>query len=978
MISTNNKSQNMLDSLKKFRFEKKTDSQVSETGSNNTESVSSEVHTISDSESNDSVQQNNQDSNSPNCESLKKENEAEEEEEEEKASFLKIESVRTISSVHSVSDSDSQDSIIRRKDNRISPAIVSDSEEEENEPIKKYSRIKTMNSGQSKKKSVKSSAREKSENGIKKRKASTLEEKSEKKKVCDGSEQQTKGFEGGENEPKIAKIFPPNIKAVYTSVIKLNVQYTAKCKVCGSVDHSELQCSYKNYKCNNCLTLGHLAKVCIKPKVEEPIKDKSKEEKSKMTMKSRKEKSTEWKHRNKKAKKAKKEINDEDVDTWSDNVYDSDADSDVEVSNYMTGTKKKVFEFLNTATTVELLSVPSCTQNRVNNIIEARPFSGWRDMVQKLESGKNMGAQILNLALDVLKTRTIVSKLMEKCLKLAISTEEAIAAGSTRLKEQPSLLCPELRLKSYQMVGLNWLAVMHSQDLSGILADEMGLGKTIQVISFLAYLKETGESNYPHLIVVPATTLENWAVEFTRWCPSLRVVVYHGSPDERRALRVMWFKEKFKSMDVIITTYNIIGTNYEEKKMFKIINLDYVVFDEAHMLKNMNTQRYAHLFNINAKRRILLTGTPLQNNLLELMSLLNFVMPNMFADKIQYIKTFFSKNSKLPVENLPQFEQKQVELAKRIMKPFVLRRLKQDVLQDLPKKTSALITCPLEEKQKIKYDEYLQEIKYCAENDRENYNYMSSFMQLRKLANHPLACRYLFQDEQLKDMAERLSFDYNYKGDNKEHIHEDLMYMSDYEIHQLTEEYRCISKFKLEDRIICESGKLKKLDELLPKLKEEGHRVLIFSQFVFILDILEQYLKIRDHDYLRLDGSTRSLDRQELIDNYNEDSNIFIFLLTTKAGGIGINLTTADTVIIHDIDFNPYNDKQAEDRCHRLGQQKPVHIMRLISEGTVEEYIYKKAQEKLHLEQELIATEEESEEKKNVEDLLKEALGIQT
>ncbi|CAH1392029.1 unnamed protein product [Nezara viridula] len=860
MISTNNKSQNMLDSLKKFRFEKKTDSQVSETGSNNTESVSSEVHTISDSESNDSVQQNNQDSNSPNCESLKKENEAEEEEEEEKASFLKIESVRTISSVHSVSDSDSQDSIIRRKDNRISPAIVSDSEEEENEPIKKYSRIKTMNSGQSKKKSVKSSAREKSENGIKKRKASTLEEKSEKKK----------------------------------------------------------------------------------------------------------------------AKKAKKEINDEDVDTWSDNVYDSDADSDVEVSNYMTGTKKKVFEFLNTATTVELLSVPSCTQNRVNNIIEARPFSGWRDMVQKLESGKNMGAQILNLALDVLKTRTIVSKLMEKCLKLAISTEEAIAAGSTRLKEQPSLLCPELRLKSYQMVGLNWLAVMHSQDLSGILADEMGLGKTIQVISFLAYLKETGESNYPHLIVVPATTLENWAVEFTRWCPSLRVVVYHGSPDERRALRVMWFKEKFKSMDVIITTYNIIGTNYEEKKMFKIINLDYVVFDEAHMLKNMNTQRYAHLFNINAKRRILLTGTPLQNNLLELMSLLNFVMPNMFADKIQYIKTFFSKNSKLPVENLPQFEQKQVELAKRIMKPFVLRRLKQDVLQDLPKKTSALITCPLEEKQKIKYDEYLQEIKYCAENDRENYNYMSSFMQLRKLANHPLACRYLFQDEQLKDMAERLSFDYNYKGDNKEHIHEDLMYMSDYEIHQLTEEYRCISKFKLEDRIICESGKLKKLDELLPKLKEEGHRVLIFSQFVFILDILEQYLKIRDHDYLRLDGSTRSLDRQELIDNYNEDSNIFIFLLTTKAGGIGINLTTADTVIIHDIDFNPYNDKQAEDRCHRLGQQKPVHIMRLISEGTVEEYIYKKAQEKLHLEQELIATEEESEEKKNVEDLLKEALGIQT
>lgn len=213
-----------------------------------------------------------------------------------------------------------------------------------------------------------------------------------------------------------------------------------------------------------------------------------------------------------------------------------------------------------------------------------------------METAKHMTGQILNCALDVLKTRTIVSKLMEKCLKLAISTEKAIAEGSTSVKQQPSILTAGMQLKSYQMVGLNWLVVMHHQKLSGILADEMGLGKTIQVIAFLSYLHENGEANHPHLIVVPATTLENWAIEFSKWSPSLRVVIYHGSPEERRSLRVQWFKDNFKSMDVIITTYNIIASNYEEKKMFRIIYLDYVVFDEAHMLKNMNAQRYVSSF----------------------------------------------------------------------------------------------------------------------------------------------------------------------------------------------------------------------------------------------------------------------------------------------------------------------------------------------------------------------------------------------
>lgn len=334
---------------------------------------------------------------------------------------------------------------------------------------------------------------------------------------------------------------------------------------------------------------------------------------------------------------------------------------------------------------------------------------------------------------------------MKKCLNIAVDMESVVSNGKTQLKQQPALLTETMQLKSYQMVGLNWLVIMHSQNLNVILADEMGLGKTIQVISFLAYLNETAQTVNPHLIVAPSSTIENWACEFAKWCPNFNVVIYHGSPDERRMLRVQWFKEKFVGIDVIITTYNMISSSFEEKKMFKILPIQYVIFDEAHMLKNMNTQRYVNLFNINAERRILLTGTPLQNNLLELMSLLNFVMPDMFHSKIDYIKDFFSKKTKVPVENLPEFEQEQIELAKRIMKPFILRRLKKDVLQDLPKKTSEVIKCPMTEDQRTKYNIYKEDAAALAKIGGPDYNYMSTFMALRKLANHPLTLRYIYE-----------------------------------------------------------------------------------------------------------------------------------------------------------------------------------------------------------------------------------------
>uniref|UniRef100_A0A0A9W3B1 SWI/SNF-related matrix-associated actin-dependent regulator of chromatin subfamily A containing DEAD/H box 1 homolog n=1 Tax=Lygus hesperus TaxID=30085 RepID=A0A0A9W3B1_LYGHE len=491
----------------------------------------------------------------------------------------------------------------------------------------------------------------------------------------------------------------------------------------------------------------------------------------------------------------------------------------------MTTTKTRVFEFMNDATKDELMLVNSVTSKKADMIIQNRPFKGWLDLLVKLKCEKYLGTDVLDNALEVLKSKHIVSRLMNKCLDLAVSTEKAVLEGGSTLTTQPAILTPTMQLKSYQMIGLNWLVVMHKQKLNGILADEMGLGKTIQVVAFIAYLREAGISNGPHLIVCPTSTIDNWAIEFTKWCPEIRVEIYHGSQDERKFLRTRWFKEKFKTMDVIVTSYQIVGSNAEERKMFKIMPLQYVVFDEAHMLKNMNTQRYGHLFSINATFRILLTGTPLQNNLLELMSLLNFVMPNMFSSKINYIKSFFSKRSKSgSPESVTNFEQEQVDLAKRIMKPFVMRRLKQDVLKDLPKKTNVVLKVTMDEGQKVKYNDLLEEIREMAKKqDPDNPpNFMSSFMQLRKLSNHPLTLRFHYKEATLKEMASRLAADYGYKETNENHIFEDLCYSSDHEIHKLTKEYKCVGKFKLADSLFKGSGKFQKLDELLPKLKEEG------------------------------------------------------------------------------------------------------------------------------------------------------------
>ncbi|KAK0178638.1 hypothetical protein PV327_007514 [Microctonus hyperodae] len=694
------------------------------------------------------------------------------------------------------------------------------------------------------------------------------------------------------------------------------------------------------------------------------------------------------KSRNKKRRKMNRGDEDnDDVDsdeaTYKNKVFDSDDDSDVEISNDLTGDKKAVFEFMQTGRLTEFLLMSHCSQKRAQAIVDARPFENWQDLVQKFQNFKHLDTELLNSAQELIATRNVVEALMKKCLRLSANMEKAVAAGSSMITQQPQSLNSELKLAPYQMVGLNWLAVMHSQNVNGILADEMGLGKTIQVIAFLTYLKESGllgESDGPHLIVVPSSTMENWSNELERWSPGLNVIQYYGSQDERKEMRMGWRNGDLDDVDVILTTYNLISSTPEERRLFRVMPITYVIFDEAHMLKNMSTIRYDNLVKINAKHRILLTGTPLQNNLLELMSLLIFVMPSMFAAKQNDLKSLFSKNPKISMEknkdDKPLFEQEQVKNAKLIMRPFVLRRLKSEVLKDLPIKTEKVIKCSLTNKQREMYKNLMT--KFSEEAGRSpDVNGIGMMMQLRKLANHPLLVRDYYDEDQLDEIAKKLAKDSTYKQKNPQFIFEDLLWMSDYQINQLSRVHKCLAGYGLPQELIPQAGKLNTLDEKLPQLKEDGHRVLIFSQFTVVLDILEEYLTIRGHKFLRLDGQTPVVDRQALIDEYTQDPSIFIFLLSTRAGGLGINLTAADTVIIHDIDFNPYNDKQAEDRSHRVGQKKPVRIMRLLGEETIEEGMYEIAQEKLNLEAQLTRNEEnENADKKSVLKLLKMTLGL--
>ncbi|XP_070689585.1 SWI/SNF-related matrix-associated actin-dependent regulator of chromatin subfamily A containing DEAD/H box 1A [Pempheris klunzingeri] len=664
--------------------------------------------------------------------------------------------------------------------------------------------------------------------------------------------------------------------------------------------------------------------------------------------------------------------NDDEEDTVSSEFEDSD--DELDSKGGMTDMKKEILRFFRDASIDELSLISGCSVKKAQKIVELRPFDYWQSLVDVFHKDNGLSEDLLLGCRVVLKERKVVLGLMSKCetisSKMVKQVTEVVERGRGAMK-QPSVLNSQLQLKPYQLIGLKWLLLLHEHKLSGILADEMGLGKTIQAIAFLSQLYENGIEG-PHLITVPSSTLDNWVRELKLWCPRLKVLVYYGSMEDRRYLRHDILNNDVE-FNVIVTTYNLAIGNDNDRSLFRKLHLKYAVFDEGHMLKNMNSLRYRHLMAINAEHRLLLTGTPVQNNLLELMSLLNFIMPSMFSSSTTQLSKMFSMKSH---EEQSCFERNRISQAKLIMKPFILRRVKSEVLKQLPAKEEKVESCSMSEKQQVLYQTLFKKLKTSSFGEkRELCNVM---MQLRKMANHPLLHRQYYTTEKLKAMSKLMLKEPTHFDADAALIQEDMEVMSDFELHRLCQQYSSISSYQLETNLLLDSGKFHHLTELLASLKNKGDRVVLFSQFTMMLDIVEVLLKHLKHRYVRLDGSTPIADRIVLIDEFNTDPDIFVFLLSTRAGGLGINLTSANVVILHDIDCNPYNDKQAEDRCHRVGQTKTVQVIKLISKDTIEDCILQLGQKKLKLEQDMTAAGQGGEGTipEDMASLLKASLGL--
>lgn len=708
--------------------------------------------------------------------------------------------------------------------------------------------------------------------------------------------------------------------------------------------------------------------------------------------------------------------------------------------------------------------------------------------------------------------------------RLAQPTGNTFSTTKVRTK-LPFLLKHSLR--EYQHIGLDWLVTMYEKRLNGILADEMGLGKTIMTIALLAHLACEKGIWGPHLIVVPTSVMLNWETEFMKWCPAFKVLTYFGSAKERKIKRQGWAKPN--SFHVCITTYRLV---IQDAKAFKRKKWKYLILDEAHLIKNWKSQRWQTLLNFNSKRRILLTGTPLQNDLMELWSLMHFLMPHLFQSQQEFKEWFCNPISGM-VERQELVNKEVVDRLHNVLRPFILRRLKQDVEKQLPKKYEHVICCKLSKRQRNLYEDFIASSETQATLASGNFlGLINVLMQLRKVCNHPdlfegrpiissfdmlgveqqvcsdicsilNADRYSSIDlvgmnlvfSQLEFVMNSWDYDHVSKIATPSSLIQEVGNLRDEELghplhrqepvhrrnifeeiqHALQEErlrqargraaaiawlntLRCkrkpvygmdlrrvltiehpvydvhkkrnnpschlesssrladlvllpsqwcqklldliesfvfaipaarapppifwcsksrssvLSRPILEDNtskelselleplrpvivrrqlffpdrrlIQFDCGKLQELAILLRRLKSEGHRALIFTQMTRMLDVLEAFINLYGYTYVRLDGSTQPEERQILMQRFNTNPKIFLFILSTRSGGVGINLVGADTVIFYDSDWNPAMDQQAQDRCHRIGQTREVHIYRLISERTIEENIIKKANQK--------------------------------
>ncbi|XP_017464823.1 PREDICTED: chromodomain-helicase-DNA-binding protein 1 [Rhagoletis zephyria] len=467
-----------------------------------------------------------------------------------------------------------------------------------------------------------------------------------------------------------------------------------------------------------------------------------------------------------------------------------------------------------------------------------------------------------------------------------------------KTREQPDFLAEGLTLRDYQMDGLNWLLHSWCKENSVILADEMGLGKTIQTICFLYSLFKVHHLYGPYLCVVPLSTMTAWQREFDLWAPDMNVVTYLGDVKSREMIRQYEWQfdgSKRLKFNCILTTYEIV---LKDKLFLGTLQWAALLVDEAHRLKNDDSLLYKSLKEFETNHRLLITGTPLQNSLKELWALLHFIMPNRFVTWEDF-----------EVEHGNAADKGYTKLHQQL-EPYILRRVKKDVEKSLPAKVEQILRVEMTLLQKQYYKWILTKNFDALRKGKKGSTstFLNIVIELKKCCNHA-----------------------------------SLIRPSEFELIGLQQEEALQTLLK-------GSGKLVLLDKLLCRLKETGHRVLIFSQMVRMLDVLADYLQKRHFPFQRLDGSIKGEMRRQALDHFNADgSQDFCFLLSTRAGGLGINLATADTVIIFDSDWNPQNDLQAQARAHRIGQKNQVNIYRLVTARSVEEQIVERAKQKMVL-----------------------------
>lgn len=472
----------------------------------------------------------------------------------------------------------------------------------------------------------------------------------------------------------------------------------------------------------------------------------------------------------------------------------------------------------------------------------------------------------------------------------------------------PSCLRTEISLRSYQKHGYNWLAFLHRFGLNGVLADDMGLGKTLQTLAIIQRAKENGRGKFPSLIICPTSVVRNWEAEARKFFRECTVIIYTG---HRRKAKLLHIRELLKfaqhgpASPLVVTSYDIARRDYEELNRIPWL---YVIVDEGHNIKNPDAQRTKAIKTINGQHKLALTGTPIQNNLEELWSLFDFVMPGYLGTRTSFRK-LYGTNGRV---NWTAVREGSHRLRDRIH-PFVMRRLKEDVAKDLPPKIVVDRQVELTPVQVALYKEVLKSAEYkrlVEEVDTKGVNraktlILAAYTRLRCICNHP-----------------------------------------------------CLANHRRPPRFQ-DSGKLDCLKELMEEIVESEHRALLFCQSTQMLDIIQDFFGKWQVDYLRLDGETPPRCRADLVDEFNRNEDRKCFLISTKAGGTGLNLTGADTVIFYDHDWNPANDMQAQDRAYRIGQTRPVTVYKLISKGTIEEKIIERQAVKQTLADEIVGADEQ-------------------